>query len=50
MLVEQQKKVRPVLDFRELNHLIECHTGDYVIDNCEETLTVEADEHIHVNC
>lgn len=31
-------KVRPVLDFRELNKFVECHTGDDVIDVCEETL------------
>ena len=32
MVVEQQTKgkVRPVLDFRELNESVECHTGDNV--------------------
>ena len=33
-----KNKVRPVLEFRELNQFVECHTGDDVIDNCEETL------------
>ena len=31
-------KVRPVLDFRELNQYVSCHTGDDIIDVCSETL------------
>ena len=31
-------KVRPVLDYRELNAHVECHTGDSVADVCGETL------------
>ena len=31
-------KVRPVLDFRELNGHVMCHTGDDVTDVCGETL------------
>ena len=40
MAVEQatKQKVRPVLDYRELNEFIECHTGDDSIDVCDETL------------
>ncbi|KAK4318086.1 hypothetical protein Pmani_010884 [Petrolisthes manimaculis] len=40
MAVEQatKNKVRPVLDFRELNSNVMCHTGDDVIDVCSETL------------
>lgn len=40
MAVEQptKNKVRPVLDFRELNKNVKCHTGDEVIDICSETL------------
>ena len=40
MAVEQptKNKVRPVLDFRELNKHVECHTGDDVTDVCSETL------------
>lgn len=40
MAVEQptKDKVRPVLDYRELNKYIQCHTGDDVIDVCTETL------------
>ena len=30
--------MRPVLDFRELNKSVECHTGDDLIDVCAETL------------
>ena len=33
-----KKKVRPVLDFRELNAYVMCHTGDDVTDICAETL------------
>ena len=40
MAVEQptKNKVRPVLDFRELNRYVKCHTGDEVTDVCSETL------------
>ena len=40
MAVEQptKNKVRPVLDYRELNAYVECHTGDDVADVCCETL------------
>lgn len=40
MAVKQptKNKVRPVLDFRELNVNVECHTGDDVTDICSETL------------
>ena len=40
MAVEQPAKwkVRPVLDYRELNNYIECHTGDNLADICSETL------------
>ncbi|XP_068231906.1 uncharacterized protein [Palaemon carinicauda] len=40
MAVEQptKNKVRPVLDFRELNVNVKCHTGDDVTDVCRETL------------
>ena len=40
MAVEQptKSKVRPVLDYRELNKEVECHTGDDVLDVCSETL------------
>ena len=40
MAVEQQTKgkVRPVLDFHELNELVECHTGDNVADVCGDVL------------
>ena len=38
-VVQQTKgKVRPVLDFRELNKYVECHTGDDVIDVCGDKL------------
>lgn len=33
-----KNKVRPVLDFRELNAYVKCHTGDDVISVCSETL------------
>ena len=38
--VEQptKNKIRPVLDYRELNEFVECHTGDDVIDVCSEVL------------
>lgn len=40
MAVEQptKNKVRPVLDYRELNVSVECHTGDDMTDVCSETL------------
>ena len=40
MAVEQptKNKVRPVLDFCELNQFVDCHTCDDVIDNCDNTL------------
>ena len=40
MAVEQvnKNKVRPVFDFRELNEAVECHTGDAVIDVCDDVL------------
>lgn len=40
MAVEQptKSKVRPVLDYRELNNYVECHTGDDMTDVCSETL------------
>ena len=40
MSVEQttKGKVRPVLDFRELNRNVLCHTGDNVIDVCGEKM------------
>ncbi|XP_068216319.1 uncharacterized protein [Palaemon carinicauda] len=55
--VEQttKNKARPVLDFRELNVTVKCHTGDDVTDVCSETLwkwrqTASADEVIrHLN-
>ena len=33
-----KKKVRPVLDFRELNQYVECHTGDDEINICGDKL------------
>ena len=40
MATEQptKNKVRPVLDFRELNKHIECQTGDGVLDVCSDRL------------
>ena len=40
MVVKQliKNKVRPVLDFRELSQIVECHTGADAIDNCDENL------------
>ena len=35
---ETKNKVRPVLDFRELNQYLQCHTGDEFIDICSERL------------
>ena len=31
-----KKKARPVLDFRELNGFVACHTGSDIIDVCDE--------------
>ena len=38
--VEQptKNKVRPVLDYRELNKSVECHTGDDITDVCSKKL------------
>ena len=33
-----KNKVRPVLDFRELNQFVECHTGDDEINICSEKM------------
>ena len=33
-----KKKVRPVLDFRELNRFMACHTGSDIIDVCNEKM------------
>ncbi|XP_076049741.1 uncharacterized protein LOC143030477 [Oratosquilla oratoria] len=33
-----KSKIRPVLDFRELNQFVKCHTGDDFVDVCSETL------------
>ncbi|XP_076031925.1 uncharacterized protein LOC143019828 [Oratosquilla oratoria] len=33
-----KSKVRPVLDFRELNQFVKCPTGDDFVDVCSETL------------
>lgn len=40
MAVEQptKNKVRPVLDFREVNEFVECHTGDDLIDVCGDRM------------
>ena len=40
MAVEQATniKIRSVLDFRKLNHFVECNTGEDFINNCDETL------------
>ena len=40
MAVEQptKNKVRPVLDFREVNKSVSCHTGDDFMDICSEKL------------
>ena len=40
MAVEQhtKNKVRPVLDFREVNKSVSCHTGDDFMDVCNEKL------------
>lgn len=35
---ETKNKVRPVLDFREANESVECHTGDELIDACDDML------------
>ena len=33
-----KKKVRSVLDYRELNRFVECHTGSDIIDVCDEKM------------
>ena len=33
-----KKKVRPVLDYRELNRFVTCHTGSNIIDVCDEKM------------
>ena len=33
-----KKKVRPVLDYRELNRFMACHTGSDIIDVCDEKM------------
>ena len=33
-----KKKVRPVLDFRELNRFVVCHTRSDIIDVCDEKM------------
>ena len=33
-----KKKVRPVLDNRELNRFVACHTGSDIIDVCDEKM------------
>ena len=33
-----KKKVRPVLDYRELNHFVACHAGSDIIDMCDEKM------------
>ena len=33
-----KNKVRPVLDYRELNEYVACHTGDNMTDVCNEVL------------
>ena len=40
MAVEKptKNKIRPVLDFRELNESVKCHTGDHMTDVCSEKL------------
>ena len=40
MAVEKptKNKVRPVLDYRELNEYVSCHTGDEVTDVCNEKM------------
>eukprot|EP00794_Sanderia_malayensis_P011568 gene11568-12763_t len=50
MAVEQptKNKVRPVLDYTELNKAVECHTGDDVLDVCSET-TVAHTGQTHYN-
>ena len=40
MAVEQptKNKVRPVFDFREVNDYVECHTGDAILEVCDDRL------------
>ena len=33
-----KKKVRPVLDYCELNHFVACHTGSDIMDVCDEKM------------
>ena len=33
-----KKKVRPVLDYHELNRFVTCHTGSNIIDVCDEKM------------
>ena len=33
-----KKKVRPMLDYRELNRFVACHTGSDIIDVCDEKM------------
>ena len=33
-----KKKVKPVLDYRELNCFVACHTGSDIIDVCNEKM------------
>ena len=33
-----KKKVRPALDYRELNRFVACHTGSDIIDMCDEKM------------
>ena len=33
-----KKKVKPVLDYRELNRFVACHTGSDIIDVCDEKM------------
>ena len=45
-----KNKVRPVLNIRELNQFVECHTGHDVIDNCDETLREWRQMSSCINC
>ena len=36
--IQPKNKVRPVLDFRELNEHVKCHTGNDVADVCRKEL------------
>ena len=37
-MVSTKKKVRPVLDYRELNRFVACHTGSDITDVCDEKM------------